>query len=263
MTEIGEVVAVSLADKDNYDDKCPFCYEAPHDFQTKKAKPNPVVESIPEQLGCADLPVTGTWIHTTAKHHLISAKQCYAKLRRLVRMASMVEYDINHKNNGIALPTIAKNIKFTVGGVGPKNYGSFGDAGKQEIAFGVMSQAKAQWHVGHHAVSVDIPADDDGGEDDDSTMGHSVSYDESVVKELLKLMDAWVEAGWCAEDEDKSNSLIKDMDNISANIKAKLNMFAVDQPKESYPYFVSRMAHAYAYAQEQDDEPPHKNTKLI
>ena len=82
------------------DEGCPFCGEKPlHDSETAdKKKMTDKVKSVPSDLGCkiidgksttpkrsdGDLPFT------MARHHLISAKQCYAKLKPLVRMASSV-----------------------------------------------------------------------------------------------------------------------------------------------------------------------------
>jgi len=269
MTQIGELASVNATDEKN-DDNCPFCYKKWHKFATKQANATAKVTSKPKQLDCDVLAVKGNWKHTTARHHLISAIQCYAQVRRLVRMAAMVKYDINDPPNGIGLPTVANNITYTVNGVGPQKFGKFDDDEKVEIAFNVMRQAKAQWHVGHHAFDVEIP-DDWADEVDDSLLGHTVSYDQSVIKELLKILDAWVDAEWCAEDEDKSNDLIKDMDQVSELIKNKLKMFATDQPSSSAPFFVSYLAFRYAEQQsnlkkrkqdadedamEDDDDPP-------
>ena len=246
MTQLGELVMVGLADEVN-DDKCPFCYKARHAFPTLQAEPTAKVVSKPGQLACAMLPVGAVWSHTTAKHHLISAMQCYARVRRLVRMASMVKYDINDPPNGLALPTVANNIRYTVGGVEPQKFGAFDDGDKQKIAFGVMEQAKAQWHVGHHAFTIDIP-DDWAEEDDKNTQGHEVSYDESVISLLLKIMDAWVAGKLCEKPDDQSDKLKADMDAISKKIKAKLDMFATSEPKNSDPFFVSRLAFDFAKA---------------
>lgn len=244
MTQIGELAMAGAVDEAS-DDKCPFCYKARHDFPSRKAKPTAKVVSKPNQLACAKLAVKGAWNHTTAKHHLISAIQCYAKVRRLVRMASVVKYDINDPPNGVGLPTVANNIRYTVGGVGPQKFGGFDDADKRSIAFGVMAQAKAQWHVGHHAFDVEIP-EDWADEQDDSAGGHTVSYDVSVIKELLKILDAWVDAEWCEEEEDQSSKLKADMDAVSKLIKDKLDMFSQDSPSSSEPFFVSRLAFDFA-----------------
>lgn len=244
MTQLGELAAVGLVDEAS-DDKCPFCYKKRHDFESKKSNPNPKVVSKPAQLKCAPLPVLGTWTHTTAKHHLISAMQCYARVRRLVRMASLVDYDINDPPNGIGLPTVANNIKYAPHGGALQKFGAFNDADKRLIAFSVMRQSGAQWHVGHHAFQVEIP-DNWAEELDESAGGHFASYDESVIVLLLKIMDNWAANGICDDLEDKSSKLIEDMDSISAEIRSKLNMFGGPAPLQSWPFFVSNLAFQYA-----------------
>ena len=236
-------MALNAADEAS-DDKCPFCYKAPHEFPAKKKSPNTHVVSKPSQLGCADLPVAGPWNHTTAKHHLISAMQCFAKVRRLVRMASMVAYDINDPPNGIALPTVANNITYTVGGKGPAKYGTFSEPEKTTIAFAVMDQALAQWHVGHHAFTVEIPVDW-AEEANESDLGHEVSYDQSVIKELLDILVECTRSPLCME-EDENSTLKEEMDGLSERIKKKLDKFGANAPRQSAPFYVSRMAHDYA-----------------
>ena len=259
---------VGLVDEQS-DDKCPFCYKAVHAFPTKKEEPTAEVESKPSQLKCAMLlPRVGGWKHATAKHHLISAMQCYARVRRLVRMASLVGYDVNDPPNGIGLPTVANNIKYSLAGGTLQKFGAFEPQGKKQIAFGVMEQAKAQWHVGHHAFTVEIP-DDWAEERNKSDSGHTVSYDESVIKLLLKLMDAWIALPICEEEEDKSSKLKADMDAISAEIRTKLNMFSSANPSASFPFFVSRLAFEFAVdrsptpsPEETSDDPPSGPSKM-
>ena len=263
MTQLGESVMVAFVADEAADDKCPFCYKARHEFPSKKFPADSKVVSKPKDLKCAYLPVKGQWDHTTAAHHLISAMQCYAKLRRLVRMASMVGYDINNPNNGISLPTVANNITYSLDGAAPRKYGKFSEPEKRRIAFSVMRQSAAQWHVGHHAVKVDIPQDW-ADETEDCFLGHEVSYDESVIKELLTLLAKWVDKGWCEKEEDHSDDIKKSMDNLSGRIKSKLDCFGTASPRSSTPFFVSAMAHDYANthgaqgsdAEPDDDDPP-------
>jgi A nuclease family of the HNH/ENDO VII superfamily with conserved AHH len=259
MTQVGEAAMVGSIADEEVGDNCPFCYKKKHDFPSKKFPPDVKVVSKPKDLGCSPLPVTGEWRHTTAAHHLISAKQCYAKVRRLVRMASMVGYDINNPNNGISLPTVANNITYSLHGSPPKKYGRFTPDEKRQIAFGVMDQAKAQWHVGHHAVTVEIP-EDWADEVDTSLIGHTVSYDEAVIKELLALLDEWAKEEWCEAPEDQSESIKSELDELSDSIHSCLDQFGTGQPRASTPFFVSELAHAFANAspsertaQEQDD----------
>jgi hypothetical protein len=250
MTEIGEMIAILNEAEDKYKNACPFCHKTPiHDFPSKKAKPITTVESIPADLKCKPLEVKGPHDYTTAAHHLISAKQCYAKLRRLVRMGSMVGYDINAPKNGISLPTVANNLTYTLNGKKPRKFGALDPDEQNAVAFAVMDKAEAQWHVGHHAVKIavgDSEGEGDADEDDEALKGHVVSYDETVIRELLKLLDAWASSNLCEQPEDKSDKLVNDMNEISDDIRDHLNKFATPSPIDSYPYFVSRRAHEYA-----------------
>jgi hypothetical protein len=244
MTEIGELCAANLTDEQS-DDNCPFCYEKRHPFPSAIEEETAKVVSKPDQLGCKPLMVSGPWNHTTAKHHLISAMQCFARVRRLVRMATNVGYDINDPPNGIALPTVANNITYEVGTKGPQKFGRFDDGDKQNIAFAVMDQALAQWHVGHHAFEIDIPPDwsSEVNEDD---LGHTVSYDQSVIKELLAIMDAWVAHPVCKKEDDQSSHLRSDMDALSKRIKDRLDKYGARKPRDSAPFYVSHLAFQYA-----------------
>ncbi|MGK3992645.1 hypothetical protein [Sorangium sp. So ce1024] len=246
MTEMLELDLLNQADEQNKDG-CPFCYGAKHEFPSKKEEPSVVVESKPKQLKCDRLKVKGSREYTTAKHHLISALQCYARVRRLVRMASMVGYDVNDPPNGIGLPTIAKNITYTVGTVGPQAYGTFSDADKQTIAFDVMDKALAQWHVGHHGFEIEIAADS-ADEHDSNDVGHTVSYDTVVIKKLLQIAYRWVKNSICEKDVDSSADLIQEMNRLSADIKGNLDQFGAEKPWRSSPFYVSKLAFEYAMA---------------
>ena len=252
MTEIGELVAALNVLDETSDDKCPFCYKKAHPFKFKANEPNPVVKSVPKQLGCSvNRRKTGNYPYTTARHHLISALQCFGQLRRLVRMATLVGYDINDPPNGIGLPTTHHSLKYTHGEMAREKYGNFDDDEKEEIAFKLMKELGAQWHVGHHAFEVLIPGDwdnwgeaggEEGGGDD---RGHMVSYDTTIISQLLDLMDNWVATNHC-EAEDPKDDLKADMDELSGEIKAKLEAFGGPSPSGSSPLFVSRMAYNYA-----------------
>ena len=276
MPDIGELVdEPNQEDKDN-NANCPFCYEASHPFESRQAAPTAVVKSKPDQLKCAMLAVGGPWPHTTAKHHLISAMQCYARVRRLARMGSSIGYDINAPPNGIGLPTVANNITYredltSAAGGARKKFGKFADPGKRVIAFAVMEQAGAQWHVGHHAVTVEIP-EDWADEVDEEDVGHEVSYDESVIKLLLDLTETWVDR--CADMDDESENLKADLNQVSDAIEVKLNQFNGDEPWMSSPFFVSRLAFDFAVEkhdgedeeeeeeEEEDDPKPKKKLKV-
>lgn len=244
MTEIGELVAISNAADQKT--KCPFCPNKNIDeCKSKKDKIDTKVISKPNQLACTPLVPKGDVSYTTAKHHLISAKQCYAKLKRLVRMGSLAKYDINDPPNGIPLPTVANNLRYTVGTSAPRKYGKLSAAEKKIVAFSVMETEKAQWHVGHHAVTVEL-ADKWANEEEDAPWrrGHLVSYDNEVLAKLLKLMSKFEPENEC--DEKKPDNFKKEMDSLSSEIKGKLNAFKGPNPGGSSPFFVSQLAADFA-----------------
>jgi hypothetical protein len=245
--EIGELVAMASAADDPA--KCPFCGKKLHDFPKRKKKPDAKVKSKPKQLACEDVKGGGAGKWTTAKHHLICAKQCYALLKPLVRMASMVGYDVNDKPNGLGLPTFKNPYdgKIWGGGAGKKkNYGKMDSDEKQKVADHVMKTTKAQWHVGHHKFEQQIDWDVEEFGDDDE-MPHSASYDTAVLERLYELFQAYTEDPVpCEEEEDEGSDIKADLDNLSEEIKTAINMFNDDRPRESYPYFVSQRAVTYA-----------------
>lgn len=240
-----KIAALNIADKK---EKCPFCPNKNLDqCKTKKEeKLDTKVVSKPNQLACSPLVSKGEYQYTTAKHHLISAKQCYAKLKRLVRMGALVKYDINDPPNGIPLPTVANNLRYTVGSSVKLKYGKLSAAEKKIVAFGVMATEKAQWHVGHHAVQVELAEGWANEESDDAWgRGHLVSYDTEVIKRLIKLLASFKEKDDC-EEKKKPEKFKQKMDQLSAAIKAKLNAFKTPAPSGSSPFFVSQLAADFA-----------------
>jgi hypothetical protein len=235
MPQIGEMVAASNISDDK--EKCPFCpNKSLSDCKAKKQEPETKVISKPNQLNCEPLQPKGQYPYTTAKHHLISAKQCYAKLKRLVRMGSMAKYKLM--------------------------YGRLSDQEKRTVAFEVMRTEKAQWHVGHHAVEIEL-ADGWANEEDDTPWrrGHLVQYDTEVIAKLIKLMAKFTPAQTC--DETKPDTFKSNMDALSAEIKEKLNKFKTDTPGGSSPFFVSQLSADYAKAHEAPPQPPAKKTLAL
>lgn len=248
MTELGEKIKVSNIADDKV--KCPFCpNKSLEDCKSKKDDLDLKVVSKPSQLNCTRLTPKGTYSYTSARHHLISAKQCYARLKRLVRMGALAKYDINDPPNGIALPTVANNLRYTIGKSKNKKYGKLSRAEKKQVAFSVMEVEKAQWHVGHHAVKIKI-ADGwaDEIEDNPWRRGHIIEYDNEVIAKLLKLLAAFPKEESC--DEKKPKNFKTEMDNISAEIKSKLDQFKGKDPASSAPFFVSQLAADFAKANE-------------
>jgi len=252
MTELGELLSMALSLDAETEKKCPFCGNPPHGFGTdKKKKQSDVVKSIPKNLGCDSIE-GGTGKpplrYTTAAHHLICAKQCYAMVKVLVRMGSLVGYDINSKPNGMPLPTV-RNKYYR------KNFGDLSDeadpdsAGLSQqdiIAFQIMEELGAQWHVGHHSFEIKIVEYDvdEGGED--SEYLHTTSYDCEVLERLLDIAVLCQNIDLCKDDSEKE-SFKQKMDALSEEIASYLKKFAKgSSPMDSKPYFVSDRAYKYA-----------------
>jgi hypothetical protein len=266
--EILELVAVSNTSDVAKDDQCPFCLEKPVGHATKKPKEvNDKVTSVPSDLGCTIVRRTdGDLPYTTAQHHLISAMQCYARIRRLVRMGNMVGYDINNPTNGIGLPTTHWTLKYPQDGKKVK-YGDLDEPdGKRKVAFALMTELGAQWHVGHHAFDVLVSKRDleswkeaGAGEKDTDDVPHETSYDVVIIGMLFNLLNN-IPTDMC-EDPNKSDKLKKDMDAISKDIRERLEKFNGQngaKPKDSSPLFVSMRAYEFSGIEKtlKPDSPP-------
>ena len=218
--------------------KCPFgCGKAPHKFESKKQSEDTKIESIPSQLG--DLPINGVapgkW--GRARHHIIPAKQCFAIVRRLARMAMAVGYDINNSENGIGLPTV--NNPYTYNGV-TKNFGEFTDPKiKEDIAFDVMDNTGKQWHVGNHSYKIKSKEPEEPEKMKDEGKLPHLPYDLEVIDRLIREMSQWEEAKLCQKTKDDSDKYIKAMNAISKEIRGKLDAF---KKGGSEPFFVSAVA---------------------
>jgi hypothetical protein len=249
-------VDASNAEDVKQDDKCPFCHKKPKGHATDKPEEvNDEVTSKPDALEC-DIKrrADGNLPYTTAAHHLISAIQCYKQIRRLVRMGNMVKYDINAKKNGIGLPTTHWKLKYPEGGKLLK-YGDLEEPeGKRKVAFALMKELGAQWHVGHHAFDVQVRKGDyeswkDNGaeENNDADMPHETSYDALIIGKLFDLLNK-VPTDLC-EDPKKDDEFKQRMDKISDEIRTQLDKFNCQngaKPADSSPLFVSMRAYEYS-----------------
>lgn len=262
--EVGEGVAVPPVDVVD-EDKCPFCNKEPVGHATKKPEDvNDEVKSVPSALKCDASSwrgasgahrSSGDRPYTLAQHHLISAIQCYAQVRRLVRMGNMVGYDINNPKNGIGLPTTHWRLKYPQGGEKVK-YGDLSDDGKQSVAFALMRELGAQWHVGHHAFDVSVSQaaldswQEKGADElDQDDVPHEVSYDALIIGRLLQLLKSFPEE--MCTDEDRDSKFKSGMDELSEDIKSHLSKFNGSdgaKPGDSSPLFVSMQAYRFAEA---------------
>jgi hypothetical protein len=250
--------AVNASNKADKKDNalCPFCQKEPKGHATDKPQEvNDKVTSVPADLKCKiKKRTTGKLPYTTAAHHLISAMQCYAQIRRLVRMGNMVKYDINNPKNGIGLPTTHWTLKYPSGRKKVK-YGDLSDPeGKRKVSNALMKELRAQWHVGHHAFDIKVRKKDynvwkDGGHDekDAADAPHETSYDVLIIAKLFGLLKN-TPTDLCEEPK-KDSKFKQSMNDISDEIRGKLNKFNGKRgakPSDSSPLFVSMRAYEYA-----------------
>lgn len=252
---------------------CPFCEKKPIGHATDKPeKVNDKVVSVPSNLNCdtkswhsgksakrkgGDLP------YTLAQHHLISAMQCYDKVKQLVRMGNMVGYDINNPVNGIGLPTTHWTLEYPENGQ-LKKYGDLDEPeGKKKVAFSLMKEIGAQWHVGHHAFAITVPKNDvdswqSGGMDEknEDDYPHETSYDTLIINRLNQLVKSF-DKNLC-EEPGRDEKVKKEMNKISKEIKNKLEAFKRGSPASSSPFFVSIRAYEYSGIK---DNLPNKDIK--
>jgi hypothetical protein len=261
------------------EDKCPFCQYEPigHKSGKSKEKLNSEVKSVPKELNCKNMDYWNSGIDegrnkkdlrfTIAQHHLISAKQCYGRIKPLVRMGNDTEYNINCKENGIGLPTVHYSLNYPIRykEVGNQKstticsplsqcipderyqYGKLIEKCREEVAYSLMEELGAQWHVGHHSITIDnvskeVDGADESSEDD---VPHEVSYDTKVIQQLLAIAST-IEP--LCEYENAGDIFKKIMDLLSNEIKSDLMKFKSNNLEKikTCEYFVSKMSLQYA-----------------
>lgn len=186
-------------------------------------------------------------------HHLISGNQVFMAVEKksgclkyghLLMLANMCEYDINNANNCILLPSIARRE-------GP--WGTLELFEKAAKAFDVMDIMKRQWHLGGHAYT--IPKDSlkyykpTGRQVLMSGTGeYFPNYAASVQSKLNQLNERYSRKRcWNKLNTPEfRNRFVKELDRTSYEIEQMLLKFAA-RPKDSYPYFVSKVSVDYAY----------------
>ena len=218
---------------------------------------------------CKKKTANGDW--SCAAHHLISGNQVFlAKddtaegnllFGKLVKLALFAGYDINCAENGILLPT-----KYMPG---LENEGLFGDT--QEIArkeakradgFDVMSLMGRQWHEGGHSYQISRE-DLRFFKDNDISLKRNIwQYQStelfpiyaSLVKSMLRKLQSKYRRERCwkkwmnlkTDGITNREKLLQELNDISATIAAYLNKFK-NNPQDSYPFYVSRLAVLYSF----------------
>ncbi len=260
--EVGELAQLNALDL-AADEKCPFCYKKELGHATTKTKKevSAEVKSVPDNLKCDNASswrlgastrrTEGDLPYTVAQHHLISALQCYAQVKRIVRMGNIAGYDINNPNNGIGLPTTHYTLKYPDNGK-LKKYGDLDDnVGKKRVSDALMEELGAQWHVGHHSFAIVVPKKDydtfqAGGSDErnEDDIPHETGYDKQIIKRLIALMKKTAKDD--CEEPKRDDDFKKNMDKLSQEIKRKLEKFKGPKPADSSPFFVSMRAYEYS-----------------
>ena len=192
----------------------------------------------------------GNW--RIAAHHIISGnqimmmedenKQLYYGI--LVKLANYFGYDINNALNCIMLPT------------NENNFGEKEDISKMANAYEVMWLMKRQWHVGGHQYTLSKETiktlvkyyenhPDDYKLSNDPNFFYN--YKNAMKAEMDKLLIKYSRPRcWKKNYEMWKNKFINDMNEISIKVEKYLLNFK-NNPKDSFPFFVSKVAVEYAY----------------
>ena len=190
-----------------------------HDFTTEDYKSYRNAETLKKIFDAG-------WAY--ASHHIIPAKQAFAKVPELVKVAHACGYNINCAENLIRLPYRHEDQK------------GLNKVEKSDLAFEVMAVINMQWHEGPH----DYPTDEELTRLVQVHMGRRrhvklKNYVELVMEDLSKIKIP-------TEGEICPKKVIASLNKISDKVRAKLAAFK-ENPKSSYPYYVSREAYFYAF----------------
>lgn len=187
-----------------------------------------------------------------AAHHMISGNQVLmmkdssGKLLygEIVKLANYFEYDINNEWNCIMLPT------------NEKGFGGLEQITKHAIPYDVMWTMGRQWHVGGHEYRLDketlknladfykknpdqypVPGNPD----------FFVNYKEAMKEEMNLLMMKYSRPRcWKKNYESRKRTFFEDMNSLSKKVEKYLLAFG-NNPRKSFPFFVSKIAVEYAY----------------
>lgn len=176
----------------------------------------------------------GSYMYSIAHHHIIPVNQCFKNFPEIVKLANFYRYNINKAKNGISLPTMNTG------------YDKQPFELKKEIAFMAMKHLGKQWHKGGHRYSCKISAEIDG-----ILTKPFLHYKDAVDRELTSLNIKYNNELRCRVEnyEQQAEEFSAVMDYICEKVARKLRRFE-DEPKKSYPCFISRIAFFYAYYEE-------------
>ena len=171
----------------------------------------------------------GGWAY--ASHHIIPAIQVFAKFPELVKVANACGYDINCAENLIELPRVYEEDE-------PDDKSK---KDKSHLAVEVMAVIGMQWHAGGHNYPT---KDEELVRLVQSHMGRRrrveiKNYVELVTEDVRKIKIP-ADGIICPE------KIIMSINKVSAKVRKKLAAFKED-PKASYPYYVSRKAYFFAF----------------
>ncbi|MGL5963228.1 MAG: AHH domain-containing protein [Fusobacteriaceae bacterium] len=170
-----------------------------------------------------------------AAHHIISGKQVFQDLSEIVKLTQGVGYDINCAENGIFLPTNESNFGYDKKKIITDNEKIFS-------AYRAMDELGRQWHAGKH--SYKIPKDI---LNKNIELNEIKNYAETVRKKVQEKFKIERYKQTCRDKDEQKKKIIEKMNQISLEIKEKLRDFK-QNPQNSYPYFVSKVAVEYAYS---------------
>ena len=185
---------------------------------------------------CADIATSlyGAYLYRIAHHHIIPVNQCFKMFPEIVKLANYYGYNINKAENGICLPTMNEGYDkqpFEI---------------RKEIAFSAMQNLGKQWHKGGHKYSCGISA-----EIDSILPRPFLHYKDAVDKELIGFRIRLTDELKCRADnyEQQAAEFIRTMDHICERIVKRLRRFE-DNPRKSYPCYVSKLAFYFAFNDE-------------
>lgn len=191
----------------------------------------------------------GSW--RIAAHHIISGNQVLLMKDSsgnvvygdIVKLANYFKYNVNNSINCIMLPT------------NESNFGEKEPLGKIANAYEVMYLMGRQWHVGGHKYSLskdtlnNLKDFYDKNPEQYPVPGNSAffsNYQTAMKEEMDKLQAGIREQCWKKNYEHKREKFISKLNKVSKNVEEKLLAFK-ENPRKSFPFFVSKVAVEYAY----------------